>query len=193
VQNPSLAAVVPAAGRSSRFGGVKLLAPVDGEPLLNRTLASLLDVGVDPLALVLAPGAAFETVPLVSHANVRVLINRDPSRGMFSSIQAGLAVAGGDVILVLPADMPFVATSTITSLVQACLTEDRVVVPLFQDRRGHPVAIPGRIREGLLMMPPDRSLKDALISLGEEPTPTETSDPGVVRDVDVPEDLRPAT
>jgi len=38
-------AVVPAAGSAERFGGKKLLTPIDGIPLLDRTIASLLDGG----------------------------------------------------------------------------------------------------------------------------------------------------
>jgi molybdenum cofactor cytidylyltransferase len=64
-----------------------------------------------------------------------------------------------------------------------------VVVPVVNGRRGHPVGIPGSLREGLLMMPPDRSLKDALAALGEELQLIEVDDEGVVRDVDVPTDL----
>ena len=42
-------AVVPAAGSAVRFGGMKLLALIDGEPLLDRTIAALLDGGVDQI------------------------------------------------------------------------------------------------------------------------------------------------
>ena len=87
---------------------MKLLADIGGEPLVNRTLSSLIDAGVDPVVVVLSAAASLETVPLIGHANVRTVVNRDPSRGMFSSIQCGLSVATADAIVVLPADMPFV-------------------------------------------------------------------------------------
>lgn len=185
----SIAAVVPAAGRSSRFGGVKLLADVGGEPLLNRTLSSLIDTGIDPVVVVLSAAMPLEGVPLMSHANVRTAINRDPSRGMFSSIQCGLAVARGEVLVVLPADMPFVRPATVSRVVRTSVETGRVVVPALQERRGHPIGIPGGLRDGLLMMPPDRSLKDALAALGEEPLVIDVDDDGVVRDVDVRSDL----
>jgi len=185
----SIAAIVPAAGRSSRFGGMKLLADIAGEPLLNRTLGSLLESGVDPVVVVIAQAAPLDAVPLVSHANVRTVVNRDPSRGMFSSIQCGISLVKADAIVVLPADMPFVQPTTVSLVVRTCLETGRVVVPVFNDRRGHPIGIPGGLREGLLMMPPDRSLKDALAALGEELLMVGVNDEGVVRDVDRPEDL----
>jgi molybdenum cofactor cytidylyltransferase len=185
----SIAAVVPAAGQSSRFGGMKLLADVDGQPLLNRTLSSLIEAGVDLVVVVISQAAPLDTVPLMGHANVRTVVNRDPSRGMFSSIQCGIAVAKADVIVVLPADMPFVTTTTVSFVVRTCLETGRVVVPVFNGRRGHPIGILGNLRDGLLMMPPDRSLKDALGALGEELVTIEVEDEGVLRDVDVQSDL----
>lgn len=185
----STAAVVPAAGRSERFGSMKLLADIGGEPLVNRTLSSLIEAGIAPVVVVLSAVTPLDTVPLMSHANVRTVVNRDPSRGMFSSIQCGLSVAKAEAIVVLPADMPFVATTTIALVARTCLETGRVVVPVFNGRRGHPIGIPGGLRDGLLMMPPDRSLKDALAALGEELLLVDVHDEGVVRDVDVKSDL----
>ena len=168
---------------------MKLLADVGGEPLVNRTLGSLIETGLDPVIVVLSTETTLDTVPLMSHANVRTIVNRDPSRGMFSSIQCGISVANADVIVVLPADMPFVQIPTVSLVVRTCLEASRVVVPVFDGRRGHPVGIPGGLRDGLLMMPPDRSLKDALAALGEDLLLVDVTDGGVVRDVDVKSDL----
>ena len=168
---------------------MKLLADVGGQPLLNRTLASLLDAGASPVVVVLAPNASLDGVPLLGHASVRTATNRDPSRGMFSSIQCGLSVVTAGTIVVLPADMPFVRPATVSLLVRTSIETGAVVAPAFNGRHGHPVAIPGSLRDGLLMMPPDRSLKDAFLTLGEEPLLVDVDDEGVVRDVDVPADL----
>jgi molybdenum cofactor cytidylyltransferase len=185
----SIAAVVPAAGRSSRFGSLKLLADVGGEPLINRTLSSVIDTGADPVVVVVSATGVLDAVPLIGHANVRTVVNRDPSRGMFSSIQCGLSVAQADVLVVLPADMPFVRAATVALVVRTSVETGRVAVPAFSGRRGHPIGIPGNLRAGLLMMPPDRSLKDALAALGEELLLVDVDDQGVIRDVDVPNDL----
>src|SRR5919112_3961665 len=93
---PAIAvAVVPAAGASTRFGTMKLLADVGGVPLLERTLASLLDAGVARVVVVTRAGATFDAVPAITDARIVIVVNPDPARGMFSSIQAGLAAAGG--------------------------------------------------------------------------------------------------
>ena len=184
-----VAAVVPAAGRSKRFGRMKLLADIGGEPLLDRTLRSLLVAGLAPVIVVLSSSASLDAATLLGHPDVQTVVNSDPTRGMFSSIQVGLAAVGGRPTVVLPADMPFVRAST-AALVAARLTEtDRVVVPAMRGQRGHPVGLPARLLRRLASADPTRSLKDALAALGEEVLVVEVDDEGVGKDVDRPEDL----
>jgi len=184
-----VAAVVPAAGQSTRFGTMKLLADVGGAPLLERTLASLLDAGVARVVVVTRPGDAFDAVPAMADPRVTAVANPDPARGMFSSIQAGLAAAAGDVVLVLPADMPFVAPETVAAVIARGVATESVVVPVHQARRGHPIAIPGRLRGALLGLTPETTLKDALAASGASMVLLDVADAGVLRDVDVPGDL----
>ena len=182
-------AVVPAAGKGERFGGAKLLARIDGDVLLDRTLRSLLDAGIDRIVVVIAPGADFGAASGVTDPRVHTVVNPDPSRGMFSSIRAGLAVADGDPILVLPADMPFVQSSTVTAIVAASAANQGIVVPVHRGRRGHPVAFPASLRSRLLAATPTSSLRAALIAAGAAWHEDEVVDPGVLRDVDTREDL----
>lgn len=183
------AAVVPAAGRSQRFGSMKLLANVAGQPLLNHTLSCLLDAGLERIVVVLAPGAELTVVTLLRHPRVVTLENPDPSRGMFSSIQIGLAAADAATVLVLPADMPFVSSATVSAVVAESVRAGAVVIPAVHDDRGHPVALPGRIRDRLLTMDPTMSLKEALARTGVPIQPLVVEDAGILRDVDIPSDL----
>jgi len=168
---------------------MKLLADVGGAPLLERTLTSLLDAGVARVVVVTRTGEAFEAVPSMADPRVAAVINPDPARGMFSSIQAGLAVAGGDVVLVLPADMPFVAPQTVAMVIARAAATGSVVVPVHQTRRGHPIAIPRRLCDALLAFDPATTLKDALAASGVSMALLDVADAGVLRDVDVPGDL----
>jgi molybdenum cofactor cytidylyltransferase len=117
------------------------------------------------------------------------VINPDPSRGMFSSIQAGLLAADGDPVLVLPADMPFVSAATIAAVLAASTQAPRIVVPVHGGRRGHPVAFPASLREALLREPPTSTLKRALAGAGAEWTELPVDDTGVLRDIDELGDL----
>jgi molybdenum cofactor cytidylyltransferase len=186
----SVVAVVPAAGASSRFGSMKLLADVGGMPLVGRTIASLLAARVDRVVLVVAPDHRLAAVPGVADRRVTFVVNPDPSRGMFSSIQVGFTEAEADVVLVLPADMPFVAAGVIDRVIDACLATGSVVVPVHAGRRGHPVGIPRRYRSGLLSVRETSDLKSSLLAVvGSPPMEIEVDEPGILQDVDVPGDL----
>ncbi|MDQ6859032.1 MAG: nucleotidyltransferase family protein [Chloroflexota bacterium] len=184
-------AVVPAAGSAERFGGKKLLAPVDGEPLLDRTIAALLDGGVDQIVVVVAPDAEDlkHDVNAFNDPRVWTVVNPDPSRGMFSSIQAGMAEAEGDALLVQPADMPFVQNSTVSALLELFRSRPAIVSPRHQGKRGHPVILPPALRDEIRAAEPTITLHDILKRHPEQRVDLDVQDRGVVRDVDVVGDL----
>lgn len=185
-----IAAVVPAAGASRRFGGMKLLADVRGEPLLQHTLRCLLDAPVSRVIVVVAPEHALAAVPLLAADRVRVVVNPDPDRGMFSSIQTGLTAVDNDhPVVVLPADMPFVRSETVAAVIAAHHQDESGVVATYGGRRGHPIVIPAAARARLLAQPPALSLKEALAVIGVGLREIAVDDPGVMRDVDRKEDL----
>ena len=185
---PSVA-IVPAAGKGERFGGAKLVARIHGEALIDLTLRSLLDGGVDRVIVVLAPGVSLSEARLLEDRRVQTVVNADPSRGMFSSIQTGLAVADGDPIVILPADMPFVQSRTVTAVIDACVRQHVVIVPAYDGRRGHPMALPAVLRDAVFRASPDSTLKAALASAHVERIELVVDDPGILRDVDTPADL----
>ena len=184
-------AVVTAAGAGERFGGRKLLADVDGKPLLERTLASILDHVAR--VVVVVSGDAEElrrAVPSLAHPKVRLVANPDPSRGMLSSIQAGLAtVDWADAIAVLPADMPYVKPATVRALSEQFACSPGIVSPLYRGKRGHPVLVPSALRDEVLAEPPTSNLHEVLKRHPEARVDLDVDDPGVVRDVDTIEDL----
>jgi molybdenum cofactor cytidylyltransferase len=210
-------AVVPAAGKGERFGAstglgvtrAKLLADVNGEPLLSRTIRCLLDAGVHEVVVVLAGRSPVPprtdhsadppsgrlinstSVPILADPRVRVAINPDPARGMFSSIQAGMAAAAGDPVLILPGDMPFVTRETVAAVLAACQRTGQVVSPRCEGRRGHPIALPGRLREPIAAADPAATLSALLTAHCGARLDLDVADRGILRDVDVIGDLTP--
>ncbi|HEX9436578.1 MAG TPA: nucleotidyltransferase family protein [Candidatus Limnocylindria bacterium] len=185
-------AVVPAAGAAERFGSEKLLAPVGDVPMIERTIRSLLEGGAKRAVVVVAPGADELRRVLERIEHVSVEVNRARERGMLSSIQAGLRDAPGDPIVVLPGDMPYVEPATVAALLQRHSEEGAIVSPRFRGKRGHPVVIPGRLRDEILSATDDETLHDVLRRHSGERVDLDVADKGVVRDVDVPTDLEPA-
>jgi molybdenum cofactor cytidylyltransferase len=187
---PSLA-VVPASGKGTRFGGVKLLARVNDEPILEHVVRCLLDGGLTTVVVVLppVPPSTFAAVRLLTDPRVRVATNPDPSRGMFSSIQAGLRALDGDPILVLPGDMPFVQPETVRAVLEACERTGRIVSPRYFGQRGHPVALPGRFGREILGADAHTTLSVLLRGRDDERLDVDVPDRGILRDVDVAGDL----
>ena len=183
-------AIVTAAGSATRFGGGKLLADIGGRPLLDRTIGVLLNAGVDEIIVVIPPGESWTgAIPLLTDERVKTVVNPDPSRGMFSSIQIGVGVVTSAPVAVLPGDMPFVSLETVKELLETAERTGGIVSPRFQGRRGHPVILPVDLRATLESAAPTATLKDVLLAYSDSFVNIDVTDRGVVRDVDVKEDL----
>ena len=184
-------AIVPAAGSAERFGGKKLLALIDGEPLLDRTISALLNGGVDQIVVVVGPDADDLTRDVNAFSDPRVwpVVNPDPARGMFSSLQAGMAEAAGDALVVLPADMPYVQSGTIAILLDVFSARPAIVSPRYNGKRGHPVILPPALRDEIRAAPPSITLHDVLKRHPDQRLDVDVQDRGVMRDVDIVGDL----
>ena len=184
-------AVVPAAGSAERFGGKKLLTPIDGAPLLDRTIASLLDGGVGRIVVVVGPDADALTRDVNAFSDPRVwpVVNPDPARGMFSSLQAGMAEAEGDALVVLPADMPFVRSATVAILLAAFVSRTAIVSPTYLGKRGHPVVLLPGLRDEIRAADPRTNLHEILKRHPDLRVDIDVADRGVLKDVDRPADL----
>ena len=185
-------AVVTAAGSAERFGGKKLLAPIDGEPLLDHTIRSLLEGGVTEVIVVVGTDARRELerdVNAMNDSRVRPVENPDPSRGMFSSIQVGVATANGDALVVLPGDMPYVRPETVRAVIAMYRERRAIVSPRFKGKRGHPVVMPLSLRDEIAATAPTANLHEVIKHHPDERVDLDVDDAGVVRDVDTPADL----
>lgn len=185
-------AVVTAAGSAERFGGRKLLTPIDGEPLLDHTIDTLLEGGAAEVIVVVGREARAELerdVNAMLDPRVRAVENPDPSRGMFSSIQEGVAQAQGDAILVMPGDMPFVSPQTVRAVLEAYARKPAIVSPRYRGKRGHPVALPASLRDEIRAADPRTTLHDVIHAHTEMRVDLDVDDRGIVRDVDRAEDL----
>ena len=136
-----IAAVVLAAGASTRFGSQKLLAPVRGAPLVRRTVEQVLAAGLDSVVVVLgrehqAVRAALDDLP------VRFVVNPDFRDGLSTSLRTGLRDLGRafDAAIVALGDQPGISGSTIASLIEEYRRSGQpIVVPVYAGTRGNPV------------------------------------------------------
>lgn len=189
----SVVGIVLAAGTGSRFAAAdptappKMLAMVEGVPMVRRTVAVLLAGGVDR-CVVVASAQVDGIAEALAGLPVDLVTNPDPSRGMFSSVQCGAGVAAdSDMCVLLPGDMPFVQPLTVTVLIAAAREAGRTAVPTLDGHAGHPVVLSAAMRARILAAPADSRLDQELAS--EDVLTVSVVDPGVRRDVDRPDSL----
>jgi molybdenum cofactor cytidylyltransferase len=185
-------AIVPAAGAAERFGGKKLLTPINGEPLLDHTINALLEGGAAEVIVVVGKDAREELERDVNSfldPRVRAIENPDPSRGMFSSIQEGVAQAQGDLILVLPGDMPFVRPATVRAVIDRFAESAAIVSPRYRGKRGHPVALPEALRDEILATDHRANLHEVVKRHPDMRADLDVEDRGIGRDIDTAADL----
>jgi broad specificity phosphatase PhoE/CTP:molybdopterin cytidylyltransferase MocA/HD superfamily phosphodiesterase len=139
-----IAALVLAAGYSSRMGIFKPLASLGTYTLIEEAVTRFFRAGVEDVRVVLGYRAD-ELKPVVENLGARWIYNADFDRGMFSSVLAGVRGFGSEVdgFFLLPCDIPLVKPETIRTLLDAHDPDDpEIIYPCFDGRRGHPPLIP---------------------------------------------------
>lgn len=188
---PRIAAVVLAAGRSTRMAGVnKLLTTVDGRPLVTLAVDAALASRARPVVVVVGHEAAGVRAALADRP-VTVVDNLESAGGISTSIRAGLAAlpAGVDGALIMLADMPRVGDRHLDRLIAAFAPEDgrTVCVPTRNGVRGNPVLWGRAFFPMLAALTGDVGGRDLLRGLGDGVCEVAMADDGVLVDVDTPE------
>jgi molybdenum cofactor cytidylyltransferase len=183
--------VLLAAGTGSRFDGSglrnKLLQPVNGGAAVAVASARHLIAACDTVLAVVRDARA-ELAQSLAAAGCTLVECADAADGMGSSIGTGMRAAPADGIYVIAlADMPNVRPATIGALVAAIRCGADIAVPLYQDRRGNPVAFSVLHREYLMHL---SGSEGARKRLQQYPVAeVAVADPGVLQDIDTPADL----
>ena len=186
--------IILAAGNGQRFqsaagqGADKLMAPCRGldsviRPVLEQTLRNL-DSQVVRRILVTRSGKQGIIDLATAYGCEIVLLD---SAGMGDSLAAGVAASvDASGWLICLGDMPFIQAATYGAMLGA-MDEQRICVPAGPDGYGHPVAFGRRFAKQLLALQGDQGARRLFEpgSLMEIPT----DDPGIYRDVDLPDDL----
>jgi molybdenum cofactor cytidylyltransferase len=186
-----IAAVVLAAGYSSRMGQFKPLLPIGDATALERAVDLLLAAGIGEISVVTGHRAA-ELEPLLERKGVRAIHNPYYDAGMYSSIAAGVGSlpARAEACFILPADMPLVRPRTIKLLAQAYQNHQwPVIYPVFQALRGHPPLIRRSILGETLGGDEPGGLRALLARHQQGAGEVAVIDEGIHLDLDTPADL----
>jgi molybdenum cofactor cytidylyltransferase len=191
VRDGTVLGILLAAGGSSRFGDRnKLLAAVEGTPLVRHAARTLCDSRVSRVVAVLGHQSSAVHDALADF-DIGFVENDAYEQGLSTSVARGARAAaegGADAAVFLPGDMPFIDSSTVDSVVDtfhANIVD--AVAPAYQGQRGNPVLFGADHFDALCAVDGDVGGRNVLLDSGG--ALLETDDEGVVTDIDTHEDL----
>jgi molybdenum cofactor cytidylyltransferase len=176
-----VAAVLLAAGLSTRFGGTKLTALLDGRPLGLHAASTLAAAKLD--SRIVVTGAAAR----LSWPGFAEIPNTEPAKGMSGSIRLGVSAArrgGADVILIALADMPYITLAHIEQLIASCDGPGRIIASSLNGQAMPPAIFGGAWFPALEALEGDRGAGMLLRQADLISAPPDT-----LLDVDYPSDL----
>jgi molybdenum cofactor cytidylyltransferase len=184
-----VAAVVLAAGRSVRMGGPnKLVTPIDGVPMIRKTVMAAMRAPVSAVAVVTGYDAGAVRAALEG-LDVALVSNPSYYEGLATSLREGIAAVSAYAgVLVCLGDMPWVKSSTLAALVGAH-APGRIAVPMSGGQRGNPVLWDSAFFPQLQNLSGDRGARELLGTLTAQVTPVAVDDEAIFRDIDTPTDL----
>jgi molybdenum cofactor cytidylyltransferase len=190
VGRPTVAAIILAAGRSSRMGRNKLLLDLEGKPILCHAVDQALGAGLSEIVVVSGHQATKVREALGDRA-VKVIEAREHKLGMSASLKAGIRALGPktDAALVMLGDMPQVSAALIQHLMAAYnpLEGRSIVVPTVEGKRGNPVLFDRRYFEEMLALEGDVGARHLIGAHDDQVAELSVDDAAVFTDVDTPE------
>ncbi|MBP7737702.1 MAG: nucleotidyltransferase family protein [Spirochaetes bacterium] len=191
-RNDGIAAVVPAAGRSSRAGAFKPLLPMGDKTVLERVIDTLRSAGVEIIVVVIGHNREM-MIPEAERLGASWALNEYPGGDMLSSVRAGVRAlpVSARKFFLLPADMPMVREGTLRALMELSDRDGSAVVyPVLDGRKGHPPLIDMGCAPAILAHEGGGGLRDILSLFGTSSSYLPCGDPGVLMDIDTMADYR---
>jgi molybdenum cofactor cytidylyltransferase len=187
--------ILLAAGSGSRFGSDKRLHVMpNGDPVLLTTVRRYASI-FDQIIVITRPGESHVERMLTEALGRRappIVYAADAHLGMGHSLAAGIAsVEHWPYAFVALGDMPFVQTTTLATLratIQAN-GQEAIVVPTFDGQPGHPVGFDRCYFPEIADLSGDAGARKVVTANSTAVSYCAVDDPGVLRDIDRPEDL----
>lgn len=188
-EHQHIAGILLAAGAGTRFGGDKLLHPLeDGVAIAAHAARNLLAATPDVIAVV--RWGDFPLYEMLEQEGCQVTMFQGAARGMGASLAHGVREArGADGWVIALADMPRLAPATVRTVIAALEEGALIAAPVYRGGRGHPVGFGAALRDELLALDGDRGARAVMERHGDAVKLVECDDPGVLYDVDRQSDL----
>ena len=187
-----VAAVILAAGASSRFGSPKQLAFWQNSTFLETVVDTALAAPANPVIVVLGANADACRRKLGNRRQVTLVINENWAEGQSTSMKAGLKAVpdSAEAALFLLVDQPLIQPETIAKLVERYQqTQTPLVWPEFEGKRGNPVLFSRSLFAQMMRVKGDTGARPVLMKYKSQAERVSVLDEGVLLDFDKPEDM----
>lgn len=182
--------VVLAAGESRRMGTPKQLLDFGGVSMVEAVARTLLEADLAGVLVVLGHEAE-RVAAAVRHLPVRCVVNAEYRAGMLTSVQCAVqSLPTAEGVCIALVDQPAIPARVVFALVEAlCAGERGIVVPTYQGKRGHPIALDlRRYRTEIMNLPSEIGLRALLQAHPEDVLEVPVDTEAVVKDIDIPEE-----
>jgi molybdenum cofactor cytidylyltransferase len=205
-RSPSFAGVILAAGESSRMGTDKALLPwpplSPGTPQRAETFlaAAIRSLSIATDFVFVVAGKNETTLAPITHSEgASIVVNPNPQRGQFSSLQVGLREVlnrGRDSAIVTLVDRPPASEVTVQALRQAYESAEKniwAVVPEYSGKHGHPFIAGREMIEVFIQAPATSSAREVEHEQQNHILYLPLDDPFTVVNINTPDDYAALT
>jgi len=185
-------AIILAAGASERMGKPKPLLRFNDKTFLDQIISVLKRSEADRITVVL--GAEAEKIKkTIDLSGTRIVINKDYQKGQLSSLILGIEQTPQETeaILVCLVDNPFITKEVVNKIISKFKeTNNPIIVPAFNKKRGHPTLFSRSLFNELLNAPEEQGARYVIYSNEEKILELETSESGILIGIDTPDDYK---
>ena len=186
--------ILLAAGFSLRFGSTnKLLQRLpDGRPIALASAENL--IKSIPVSIAVIRPKNKDLAELMLNAGLNIVFCKEDDQEMADSLATGIRFstnfeAASDGFVIALADMPYIQCETILAVTNKVANGASILIPTYQNQRGHPVGFSAKFRFELEKLHGDEGARSIIKQYADELELLSTHDEGILVDIDTPNDL----
>ena len=187
-----IASVILSAGASARMGTPKANLKIGNTTFINSILIKLHSCGTAGIYIVTGYHHRQISQALDSINHCKILHNTNAEQGQLSSLQLAIRNFDRQItgMLVVLVDHPLVREDTYRELLKSArVNPQAIIIPVYQQQRGHPVYFGRKYFQALLETPLNLGAREVIKKNIQSVYSLVVSDPGVIQDIDTPDDL----